>query len=138
MELLKTGREPTKIEVECSHCGARYKVDQRHVVIRWVNVTDRQAVVMSQCKHCINPYFLSRRQQEDLGINADLLGNYWLLQLASLAERGKREFQINDEGDFIAHFGSKLSPTVPLQGATPPQSPPPSETESPGSFEVPE
>jgi hypothetical protein len=137
MEVLKAGREPTKIDIECPHCGARYRVDQRHVVMRWINTTNRQAIVMTQCRHCINPFLLTLRQQEEMGITGDILNVAWLLQLASWSERGKCEFNITDEGGFIAQLGGpKLSPTIALQGATPPQSPQQCETASPGSFEA--
>lgn len=138
MEALKAGRELPKIEIECSHCGARYKMDERHALIRWVNVSARQAIVITQCKHCVNPIVLSLRQQAELGITEDVLLTAWLMQIASQSERGKREFEINDQGGFIARVAATPSPTVPLQGATPPQSPQQCEPASPGSFEVPE
>ena len=77
METLKAGREPTKIDAACPHCEARYRLDQRHVAIRWVNVSDRQAIVMTQCRHCINPFLLSLRQQQELGITEAILFNTW-------------------------------------------------------------
>ncbi len=138
METLKAGREPTKIDAACPHCEARYRLDQRHVAIRWVNVSDRQAIVMTQCRHCINPFLLSLRQQQELGITEAILFNTWLVQLASLSERGKREFAIQDQGGFIAQLGPTPSPTIPLQGATPPQSPQSPPSTDPDSFEVPQ
>lgn len=138
MEVLRAGREPNKIEIECPHCTARYKMDQRQALIRFLNVCNRQAIVLTQCKHCINPIILSLRKQAELGVTEDMLFVAWLMQIASLSERGKREFEINDQGGFIARVGATPAPTVPLQGATPPQSPQQCEPESPGSFEVPE
>lgn len=105
MEVIKAGREPLKTVIECPHCSAVFKFDQRHIVIRVLSMKLLTMMVMVGCKHCTNPVIVTREKQAEIGVTDEMLFASWLVSACTLAERGKADWTLN---------GSNFTRVLPL------------------------